>query len=135
MAYEKIDGLTLSEWIQQETKPRILSLFGDDYPEFTPALCSTKLGDGLQLIYFGTIDQRPYHWLLFIDSKTDITDDDFDIEMILELLEDEFGRNAEKDYESEDDYMKNNFNYPMVDYQGGHYGLIVNFGTGETGLT
>jgi hypothetical protein len=128
-----VDGLTLDQWIEKETAPETPSLWGKVYPEYSPYLCETKLGDGLQLIYFGTIDQRPYYWLVLIDSKTDLNASDFDIEQIVDLVEEECGRNSQDDYATEEEYMAENFHYPMVDWEGGHVGTIVNFGNGKVG--
>jgi len=46
--------------IAHETRKQTASLWGKSI-EFEPVLCSTIFGDGLQLVYLGTIDQRPYH--------------------------------------------------------------------------
>lgn len=143
-----VEGKTIEQWIEQETKERTVSFWGEECT-FTPALCDTIIGDGLQLVYFGTIDQRPLHWLIRIDSKTDIDSDDFDIEHLLEPLEEFFGASPsnylskeefEKEFESDhflqdyEDYAdyESEFNYPRVWYSGGHYGLIVNMVTGQT---
>ena len=79
-------GLSIEEWIAKETAPRIAKLWGEGV-EFSPVICDKIIGDGLQLIYLGTISQRPYYWLIRIDSKTDIESDDFNFEDILQPLE------------------------------------------------
>lgn len=144
---EKVNGLTLEQWIAQETAPRHVSLWGEGF-EFSPEICDKFLGDGKQLIYLGSIDQRPRYWLLRIDSKTDIEADDFDYESLISLVEECFGRfdewiseddfeDAKKDdpeleyYDTYEDYEEHN-SYPRMNWGGGHWGLIVNMVTGET---
>ena len=144
-----VNGKNIKQWIEQETKEITVSFWGAE-TTFFPVLCEPIFGDGLQLVYFGTIDQRPYYWLLLIDSKTDIMSDDFDIETLLEPLEECFGKSPH-DYITQEQFEKerennfelqeyenyeefeSNFEYPMVWYSGGHYGLIVNMVTGEVG--
>ena len=148
---DKIDGKTMEEWIFHETRKIKVEFWGVEY-EIQPVICSDIQGDGLQLVYVKSIDQRPNYWLLRIDSKTDVDADDFDEETLLEPLEDEFGREpdyychnesefikAKKDknhpghyyadgYETYQEYEKA-YEYPCVWWQGGFYGSIVNFGT------
>lgn len=151
MSETKIDGKTLDEWISIEIRKRKVSFWGADY-EIEPVICSKIQGDGLQLVYVQSMDQRPNYWLLRIDSKANVEDDDFDIEILLEPLEEEFGSepenycyneqefiNAKKhnkhpghdyaqDYDSYEEYEKA-FDFPCVWWQGGFYGSIVNFGS------
>lgn len=143
------DGLTLEEWIKIETREQKGKFWGESY-KFKPVVARTVLGDGQQLIYFGTIDQRPYYWLMRIDSEMDIESDDFDIETLLEPLEEEFGQvpaqfclskkefNEIKNdifYDKFEDYKEYQeaCQYPAINYSGGHYGLIVNMVTGKVG--
>jgi len=148
-----VAGLSLEQWIEKETKEITVKHWGVE-TTFTPVICDTVIGDGLQLVYLGTIDQRPHHWLIRIDSKTDIDDDDFDFEDILQPLEECFGRHPdcavnEEDfyeykkikkigYEDLDDYDSyEEYNeacqYPAIWWGGGHYGLVVNMVTGDVG--
>lgn len=142
-----VDGLTIEQWVKNETQEVTKELWGDE-TTFTPVICETEIGDGLQLIYVGTTGQRPYHWLIRIDSKTDLNSNDFDIEEILEPLEEEFGSqedymseeefNAmidepESDFDNYEDWLRCRYNYPCIGWDGGHYGLIVNMVTGEVG--
>ena len=128
-----VAGLSLKEWISKETAPRIPILWGQKHAEFSPYLCENIIGDGLQLVYLGTINNRPYHWLILIDSKTGISSNDFDFEDILQPIEEECGRCIEDGCEScqengeECDYPNN------ISWGGGHWGMIVNFGTGDVG--
>lgn len=150
MSERKIDGKTLNEWISIETRKRRVSFWGEDF-EIEPVICSEVQGDGLQLVYVQSMDQRPTYWILRIDSETNVENDDFDIETLLEPLEEEFGRepeyychteedfiNAQKDnkhpghdyandYSSYEEYKKA-FDFPCVRWQGGFFGSIVNFG-------
>jgi len=146
----KVDGLSLEEWIAKETTLRTAKLWGDGV-EFSPVICSEVIGDGQQLVYLGTISQRPYHWLIRIDSQTDINSDDFDFEDILQPLEECFGR--KEDYISEEEFQKlkadgddecnicetyeewleSNYEYPKIGWDGGYWGLVVNMVTGEVG--
>ncbi len=148
-----VAGLSLEKWIEKETKERTYTHWGVEIT-FSPVICDTIIGDGLQLVYFGTMDQRPLHWLIRIDSNTDIDGDDFDFETLLAPLEECFGRHPEnyvdKDafeaYKNGDEVFGNCLNdydtyeeyasaceYPAIWYSGGHYGLVVNMVTGEVG--
>lgn len=151
MSETKIDGKTLNEWISIETTKRTVSFWGEDH-EIEPVICSDIQGDGLQLVYVQSMDQRPNYWLLRIDSKINVEDDDFDVETLLEPLEEEFGREPENycydekefikakkdkkhpghdcacDYDSYKEYEKA-FDFPCVWWHGGFYGSIVNFGS------
>lgn len=148
---EKVKDLTLEEWINKSTSPREISLWGEVCQrDFSPELCSTIHGDGKQLIYFGTLDQRPRWWLMRIDSKEDIDSDDFDIEgVVIEALEEDFG--CAEEYISEEEFkellsegdeecvicetyenwLESNYYYPRLQLSGYHWGLIVNMKTGE----
>lgn len=143
------DGLSLEQWIEKETQEITVTHWGAKLT-FTPVICDSIIGDGLQLVYFGTMDQRPYHWLIRIDSKTNIESNDFDIETILEPLEECFGRHPNSYYDKEefeqkklndidlqdyDDYedYSSACEYPAIWYAGGHYGLVVNMVTGKVG--
>lgn len=153
MANEKvISGKTISEWITHETRKQVASLWGSEV-EFEPVLCSKIVGDGQQLIYFGSIDNRPYFWLIRIDGATDIEADDFNYEELIHLVEGNCGRhpgfvvdeeefnNRKKDpsdWEVQDiesfDHYKSLCEYPALWWgMGGHWGLIVNFSTEKTG--
>lgn len=148
---DKIDGKTMEEWISHETRKRTVEFWGQEH-EIQPVICSDVQGDGLQLVYVQSIDQRPNYWLLRVDSKTNVEADDFDIETLLEPLEEEFGIEpysychderefiiAQKDnkhpghdyaqgYDTYQEYEKS-FDFPCVWWQGGFYGSIVNFGS------
>ncbi|WGU68222.1 hypothetical protein QIU19_13305 [Capnocytophaga canimorsus] len=86
----KINGKTIDEFIEMITQERTVSFWGDQYT-FTPVVCPKIIGDGQQIIYFGTIDQRPFWWYVRIDSKTNVESEDFNHEDIVDLLEDYYG--------------------------------------------
>lgn len=145
----RIEGKTLQEWIDEETRKRKTTFWGTEY-EIEPPLLEDKQGDGQQLVYVMSMDQRPHYWLMLIDSKTDVDADDFDIEDLLQPLEEGFGRHPESlldkeqfekalkdescifsdihDYEDYEDYNQA-CQFPAVLWGGGFYGCIVNFGT------
>ena len=143
-----IDGKTMEQLIAEETSKQTGKFWGSKY-EFEPVISKEILGDGLQLIYVGTIDQRPYYWLIRIDSKTDIESDDFDIYKIVAILEEEFGIPPECDVNEEEfnEYKKSedsdlseldNYDtyedyeqaceYPAILCNSAHWGCIANFG-------
>lgn len=142
---------TIDEWIKEEQTPRTISLWGSvAQTDFVPELCSTIDGDGQQLIYFGTVDQRPRYWLMQIDSKHDIEDYSFNIEeIVIPALCEEFGETEwisedyfnkykakndvdYEDYKSYEEYMDDMFSYPRLSIDGYYWGLIANTVTGET---
>ena len=129
-----VAGLSYDEWITKETAPRTVSLWGQKYPDFKPYLCENIIGDGLQLVYLSSLNNRPDYWLIRIDSKTDLSSDDFDVEDILQPIEEECGScEATDEFErckesgKECDYPNN------ISWIGGRCGMVVNFGTGEVG--
>lgn len=89
-------------------------LWGEIYPEFTPRLCKNILGDGLQLIWFQTSDQRPYWWWVLVDSNWNMSDNDYALQ-VYELIEDEFGSiPPEDDEDYNEDYSDVMKCYPMI---------------------
>lgn len=110
----------IKKFLKHECRRQRAYLWGK-YRVFTPYVLKKKFGDGLQVIFFGTIDDRPLWWCVRIDSKTDI-DNDFDYEEILCAIEEECGRPDEEEIEK-------GYRYPMINWAGGHWGLIKNFGT------
>jgi len=89
---DTIDGKTMQQWIEEETRERETTHWGQK-STIKPVIHSEIFGDGLQLCYLGTIDQRPNYWLIRIDSNIDVEAEDFDYEeILLNPLEEEFGR-------------------------------------------
>jgi|GEM_PF-2290666 len=141
------DNRSMEQWISEETKRRKTSWWGQAC-YIQPVIHTEIFGDGLQLCYLGTIDQRPDYWLIRIDSSIDVEADDFDYEKhLLCPLEDEFGRFPEtwvsdgrefqklkrerhweiSDYENYKEYLSDR-KYPRLNWHGGHWGTIVNKG-------
>lgn len=145
-----VEGLSLDQWIEKETTKRKVRWWGEEH-EIEPVICETIIGDGLQLVYLSTIDQRPNYWLIRIDSKTIIDDGEFDFETILTPLEEDFGRVPDEgwleesefkelkekgeleDFENVEDYQSD-CKYPALSWAGGSWGLIVNMATGDVGF-
>lgn len=127
MTYDAVlvAGLTLEAYLKKETAPRTIRFWAEDY-KVTPHLCGTIIGDGLQLVYISSIDMRPYYWLLRIDSKTNVNEDDFDYDNeILEHVEEECGGcNCEDLCDCK---------YPIMRWGGGCWGMVANFKTGKEG--
>jgi len=118
MKYKNVE-----EAIKEETKEKIVSLWGDKVT-FTPKIASKIIGNGKQLLRIATISQRPYYWLIRIDSKIDVAfDEDFDIESYIEILEEEFGRIDEEEMDSD---KTNDELYPNLYYDGGSWESIYN---------
>jgi hypothetical protein len=115
MSEQRIE-LEIRRFLKHECRRQRAYLWGK-YRVFTPYLVKKIFGDGLQVIYFQSIDDRPYWWVVRIDSKTEL-DNDFDYESILDVIEEECGRPDEGD---------NTWKYPMISWAGGHWGLIKNF--------
>lgn len=91
----------MDDLIKRETAIQKVSLWGQ-YIMFHPRLVSGHLGDGKQLIKFGTIDSRPKYWLVRIDSKTNIESDEFNPDDVADLITDDF----------EEKQFGNSFRYP-----------------------
>jgi len=113
---------TMQEWIEWETREREVVFWADPIL-IKPVISGNIVGDGKQLIYIGTIDQRPNKWLMRIDGKTDVSSREFNIEEYLEILEDEFGKADENDESIFDAIDKV---YPAVLWSGGHWGSLFN---------
>jgi hypothetical protein len=146
----KINGKTLNQLIAYETRRRKAWHWGQ--PSFIkPVIHPEKFGDGLQLAYFGTMDQRPNYWLIRVDSSIDFETDDFNWEEILyDPLSECFGRYPYpgyltyqefkkyrddcdlREYESYKDFL-NDLKYPAISIDCGVYwGSIANYGKTQT---
>jgi len=115
MLYAVSSGKSFNEVMNDLCQKHQPKLWGEKYPEFEPKVCKNKLGDGLQLIWFQTLDQRPYWWWVFVDSKCDMTEEDYSLQ-VYDLIEDEFGSIPEEDDEdyNEEDYGDVIKCYPMI---------------------
>lgn len=133
---------SMNEILANEQREIIMELWGQKTDPFNPYLLEKTLGDGLQLVFFGTLDDRPYYWLVRIDSSTNV--DDMDSDEIYQLVEEECGgydNNYTKgnggcgcctycDKCKDDD---NYGNYPQIAKSSSPFwGSICNFKTGET---
>lgn len=141
-----IDGLSLEQWIEKETEERITTFWGSECIT-KPVIHPKIFGNGKQLCYLGTIDQRPDYWLIRVSSTLDLDADNFDFEKhFLIPLEEEFGRHPDfvidkeefderkennddtvEDWDTFEDY-ESSCEYPHIWWNGGHWGTIVNFG-------
>lgn len=107
--------------------------------KFKPYLLERIFGDGMKLIYFGTLADRPYWWLVRVDSHAD--DDgweNFDSEEIYQTIEEECGcheydESAEVDKDGYDEYgiKRTQGDYPEIESSSSpHCGLIADFTKG-----
>lgn len=118
---------TIERFLELECSEHIETLWGQEC-KVKPELITEKLGDGLQVLYWGTIDQRPQYWVLCIDSKTDIEADNFNQQdELYNMVTDQFGS-----YDPSDDEDYDDFEYPIVkDTCGFFWGILKNFGKNE----
>lgn len=115
LLYAVSSGKSFNEVMNDLCQKHQPKLWGEKYSEFEPKVCENKLGDGLQLIWFQTSDQRPYWWWVFVDSKWDMSEEDYTLQ-VYDLIEDEFGSIPEEDDEdyNEEDYGDVMKCYPMI---------------------
>lgn len=116
-----INGLTKEQILSNIQRETEASLWGEDV-KFKPYLLKQTFGDGEQLIYFSTLDDRPYFWYVLVDSHIDIDVDDLDEEEIYQAIEEECG--------SYDDYEDDHYSSISSD-SSPHWGFMCNFRTGE----
>lgn len=132
--------------IEKELKPYQTRFWGVDVL-VSPAFVQDDRGDGLQLIWLSPIDSRPQFYVLRIDSHWDINAEDFDLEYMLTLIEEEYGNvnyyvciddendiyviEGDEDNPDADKYTEDDLKFPMLSWSGGSWGLIKNFRTGK----
>ncbi|MEQ1762569.1 MAG: hypothetical protein ABL984_05405 [Pyrinomonadaceae bacterium] len=83
------------------SKPEIIRHWGQEHT-VQPAVVSEQLGDGNKIIYFTPLNTRPWFYVVFVDSSWDFDSDkwrDTQLEMVYEVIEDEFGSNCYEGYE------------------------------------
>ena len=106
---------------------------------FKPYLLKKIFGDGMKLIYFGNLDDRPYWWLVRVDSHADDNDwENFDEEEIYEAIEEECGcyeydEDAVVDEDGYDEYGTKRVQgeYPEIESNSSpHWGLIADLAKG-----
>lgn len=117
------DSKEVEQYIKEATSEKIETLWGSELT-FSPVMVDEIIGDGLQFLYWGTIDQRPYYWILRIDSKTDIDADDFNTQdELLLMVTDQFG-----EYDPYDEGKEDEPTYPtVINTMGTHWGVLKNF--------
>lgn len=131
-------------YLEQEQKETEATLWGMTV-KFKPHLLEKVFGDGMKLIYFGTLDNRPYWWLVRVDSHADDNGwEDFNEEEIYEAIEDECGcyeinEDAEVDEDGYDEFGTKCIEgyYPQINSDSSaHWGLIADFvrGVDKVGL-
>lgn len=100
-----------------------------DEIEFVPALSDTICGDGRALFKLYTINQRPAHYMIRVDSGwatdsehrwpydapniADFVDD------ICQALEEEFGCRRADNEEEDEELRENGYPWPAFDHEGG----------------
>lgn len=123
----------IKQKIEELTKPEIVRFWGVDYDRQI-AVCPEKLGDGLQLIGLSCNNTRPHWYILQIDSKTDMDNENLDVESFCEAFEGSFGRNEclnEDKGECSDNCMCD-LDFPVTSFDAGYeWWLIENFGVEE----
>lgn len=87
--------MTIDELIERETAPQSFDWWGHHYENVTPALATKALGDGAVLLGFRSMDTRPNHWLIRVDSDVAMMDSDELSEyvqtIVIDALVNEFG--------------------------------------------
>src|SRR6478609_3747194 len=81
----------IRKFLKKETRKQRAYLWGN-YEVFSPVVLSKIYGDGKQIIWIASIDQRPKFWIVRIDSKQSLDWPDFDCEIYVDAIEEEFGR-------------------------------------------
>lgn len=134
-----INGLTKEQILSNIQRETESSLWGEEV-KFKPYLLKQTFGDGEQLIYFSTLDDRPYFWYVLVDSHIDV--DDLDEEELYQAIEEECG-GFDRDYAIthvchnaciECDHCKDyeDSEYPAISNDSSpHWGFMCNFRTGE----
>jgi len=113
-----MDYKNINQAAEEEIKECEVSLWGDKMT-FTPVLATSKLGDGKKLVALISLDQRPQYWLIRIDSNMSVDDDDFNIEKIIDIIEEEFGNINEEEFYGNSDINTPEF-YPRIYWGGGN---------------
>jgi hypothetical protein len=80
----------INKFIEYETRERTVHFWGSDY-KIKPQLVEEIEGDGLQVVWLQSLNERPDYKLLRIDSSHDVKADDFDYDWLIQMVENEFG--------------------------------------------
>lgn len=125
--------------IKRECRPRKSSLWGQQC-DIAPAFVDTGRGDRRQLVWLQPIDTRPDYYVLRIDSKEDVESDDYGWdEMLLCPIEEVYDSYDRYDWnwdekrrwvgkERYEDYPPIEYKWPMLQWSGGSWGRIKNYG-------
>jgi hypothetical protein len=139
----------INKFIEYDTRERKVHFWGSDCT-IKPQLIEEIEGDGLQVVWLQSMDYRPNYYVLRIDSSHDMDSRDFDIEILLQMIEGEFGNvddfteiniNGKEIYVYRDDLdLKGNLQvpieeaytidypyFPMLSWSGGSWGTYGNF--------
>ena len=127
----------IEQYLRQKQEETKASLWGSEVT-FKPYLLEKIFGDGMKLIYFGTLDDRPYWWLVRVDSNAQIDDPyEFDSNAIYEAIEEECGGwvpddSVEIDEDGYDDEGTcHRGKYPMIISDSSeHWGLVADLKNG-----
>ena len=127
------------KFLEKEQEETETALWGDSV-KFKPYLLERVFGDGMKLIYFTTLDDRPYWWLVRVDShaEEDGVWDNFDEEEIYQAIEEECGcheinDDIEVDEDGYDEYgiKRIDDGYPEIESDScAQWGLIADFEKG-----
>jgi len=113
----------VEQYLSEQSKPQERLFWGGTYT-VTPVIPCGQIGDGLQIISLTPLGTRPNYYIVRIDSKTDVDDDDFDTEEILELIEESFCSVDSCDDDG------NHLEFPALDTESGYgWEVMKNFGT------
>lgn len=94
-------GYNMLKAVRRETQRYKNSLWGTSYVD-ADKLTPYMEGDGLQLVRVVTLSSRPFGYLVRIDSTHNVKADDFDIEIMLDRIEEHYGCSDYDDYEEMD---------------------------------
>lgn len=130
----------IEQFLKQEQEETTESLWGCEVT-FKPYLLQQVFGDGMILIYFSTLDDRPYYWLVRVDSS--VTDmGELDSEEIHQAIEeecgcyyndyDEYNDEPKLDEDGYDEFgYKHKGSYPeIVSDTSPHWGMIADLKKG-----
>ena len=68
--------MLIEELIEEKMKPQSFDWWGKHYTDIVPALVDAPLGDGQALMGFSSLDTRPRHWLIRVDSSVSSMNED-----------------------------------------------------------
>ena len=123
-------------YLLKEQEETTQSLWGNEVT-FKPYLVKKKFGDGMCLISFGCLDDRPYYWLVRVDSKLFQTNiEKLDFEAIYRQIEEECGYydEFEEDEDMQDldcDEIREMYPYPVISrWSSAHWKIIADLRNG-----